>query len=209
MNLSRKVVSRLFLGVLVATLVLGGSAFASSKNKKDKSKDSTTQQQSGKVDLNTASEKDLDALPGVGPATAKKIVAGRPYSSVDDLKKAGVSAATIEKMRGQVTVSAASAAKPSAAVAATTPQATEPTPPATASKGKMRPEEKQSGAVGNPQSDAATATPPPAGSGMVWANPETKVYHREGDRWYGKTKHGKYMTEGEAQAEGYRPSKEK
>ncbi len=44
---------------------------------------------------------------------------------------------------------------------------------------------------------------------MVWVNLDTKIYHREGDRWYGKTKHGKYMTEAEAQQAGYRLSKEK
>jgi len=35
------------------------------------------------VDLNTASEKDLEAIPGIGRATAKKIVGHRPYQSVD------------------------------------------------------------------------------------------------------------------------------
>jgi DNA uptake protein ComE-like DNA-binding protein len=43
------------------------------------------------VDLNAASEKELESIKGVGPAIAKKIVAGRPYKSVDELSKAGLS----------------------------------------------------------------------------------------------------------------------
>ena len=41
------------------------------------------------VDLNSASEKDLDSLPGVGPVTAKKIIEHRPYQSVNDVAKPG------------------------------------------------------------------------------------------------------------------------
>src|SRR5215470_7001483 len=70
---------------------------------------------SSPIDLNTASEKDLESLPGVGPATAKKIVAGRPYASVSDLSKAGVSASTIGKIDSLVTVSAPPARKAPAA----------------------------------------------------------------------------------------------
>ena len=64
------------------------------------------------VDLNTASEAELDKLPGVGPATAKKIIAGRPYSSVGDLTRSGIPAKTIEKITPLVTVSASNSAGP-------------------------------------------------------------------------------------------------
>src|SRR5271167_5179572 len=67
-----------------------------------------------KVDLNSASAKDLETLPGVGEATAKKIIAGRPYSSASDLSKAGVSAATIKKITPLVTAGGAAPAPVSA-----------------------------------------------------------------------------------------------
>ena len=54
----------------------------------------------------------------------------------------------------------------------------------------------------------ANATPAPGGGhGLVWVNSDSHIYHKEGSRFYGKTKQGKYMTEADAIKEGDRASK--
>ena len=41
----------------------------------------------GRIDINTATEKELKMIPGVGPVMASRIIAARPFRSADDLKK--------------------------------------------------------------------------------------------------------------------------
>jgi competence protein ComEA len=64
--------------------------------------------EAGLVDLNLATDAELDTLPGVGPATIAKIVAAReesPFRSVDELRGRGiVGEATFGKLRDLVTV---------------------------------------------------------------------------------------------------------
>jgi hypothetical protein len=197
--------------LLSAMFVAGVSA----KDKKAKAGDTTTKAAStaapaSRIDINSASEKELDALPGVGPATAKKIIAGRPYSSLADLSRAGLKPAVIQSITPMVVAGAASSAAAAGAGSASVkrgkadvkaappvamPSAT-PAPSMPASNAKPSTQARSSAPQGSP------------GPGMVWVNTETKVYHRQGDRWYGKTKSGQYMTEAEAQRAGYRDSKQ-
>jgi DNA uptake protein ComE-like DNA-binding protein len=41
----------------------------------------------GKIDINTATEKELTTVPGIGHVMAARIIAARPFRSADDLKR--------------------------------------------------------------------------------------------------------------------------
>lgn len=60
------------------------------------------------VDLNSATEAELDALPGIGPVTAGKIIEARakaPFKTVDDLQTRGlVGQKTFDQIKAMLTV---------------------------------------------------------------------------------------------------------
>jgi len=75
------------------------------------------------VNINTATEQELQTLPGVGPAKAKAIIDYRTtkgnFKTVDDLKNVkGIGDKTFDKFKGQLTVSEPTQVDPKAQKAA-------------------------------------------------------------------------------------------
>ena len=103
-------------------------------------------------------------------------------------------------------------ASPSPAEKAASPSPTES--PTASPKAKPTPKkakaETKAGPAASPvpagrtTEEAANPPAPGGGHGQVWVNTETGVYHREGSRFYGTTRKGKYMTEQDAIQAGYK-----
>jgi hypothetical protein len=59
-----------------------------------------------RVNINTATQTQIETLPGVGPALAERIITGRPYASVDELARVnGISARQVRELRSKLTIS--------------------------------------------------------------------------------------------------------
>src|SRR5438034_1582488 len=122
------------------------------------------------------------------------------------------------KAQATVSPAASPAVSPKAKRAAKKPHATaagHPTPSPSPGKFNLGDlfKPKTSGAAASPAaanpaparaaSAKAAATPAPGGGhGLVWVNTESHVYHKEGSRFYGTTKKGKYVSEADAIKEG-------
>jgi competence protein ComEA len=123
---------KLFL-ILVACFAFASAAFA------------------GQVNLNSASESELDTLKGVGPVKAKAIVDYRakngPFKSVDDLEKVpGFGKKTVDKLRADLTVNGGAA--PTKAEGKAKPEAKKDAAP-------VKAEEKAKPAKGDEKAKAA------------------------------------------------------
>lgn len=57
------------------------------------------------VNINSASNAELEALPGIGPVTAAKIIAGRPYQSIEELlTKKSLNKGVFEEIKDQISL---------------------------------------------------------------------------------------------------------
>lgn len=73
--------------------------------------------QSPIVDINQASLEELSNIPGIGPAIAERIIAARPYDSIDDLKRvSGIGSNSLNRLKERLVANPVTTDSPAASI---------------------------------------------------------------------------------------------
>lgn len=89
--------------------VTAASGGVNSKEATNSTPSSTSDTASKKVNINTATQEELDALPGIGPSIASKIIDYREqngkFNSIEEIKEvSGIGEAKYEKIKDSITI---------------------------------------------------------------------------------------------------------
>jgi hypothetical protein len=151
----------------------------------------------------------LAQAPADAPAGTNGVCKDGTYSQAAQKRGACRGHQGVKEWYGSASGSSAGSAAGSGTAAAPAAAAAPPASSSAASSSSASP------AVAAPSTNSSSKKPsaftPPAdaapggGPGKVWINSSSNVYHCPGDKWYGKTKHGEYMSEADAKAKGARP----
>ncbi len=134
----------------------------------------------------------LAQAPAGAPAGTNGLCNDGSYSSAAHKQGACHGHKGVKQWYGADASGAGAAAPTAAAAPAAAPAAAAPAAPAAAPK------------VSTGEGAPLTVAKPGGGAGLVWLNTSSNVYHCSGDRWYGKTKQGQYLSESDAKAKGAR-----
>jgi len=140
----------------------------------------------------------LAAAPAAAPSGTTATCKDGTYSSAE--KKSGACSGHhgVKEWYGEEAAASTKASKNTATTTTTTTSQS-------AAAAPVEPTTRKTPTTSTGQSPDGMTAKAGGSAGQVWVNTSTKVYHCSGDRWYGKTKQGEYLSESDAKAKGFRP----